>query len=91
MQNKPNFPKAKMNLCHYTTRDYDNELRLRTPGKQTQSNPKTRSEAEIPTGGLLGIHKPGTSQTQFRKSGRSAAIREFSLYITVKLPYTILP
>jgi hypothetical protein len=32
--------------------------------KQTQSNPKTRSEAEIPTGELLGIHKPGTNQTQ---------------------------
>jgi len=37
--------------------------------KQSQTKPKTRSEftpkgAEIPTGELLGIHKPGTNQTQ---------------------------
>jgi len=39
MQNKPNFRKAKMKLNFYSTRDYQNELRLRTRAKQTQSNP----------------------------------------------------
>ena len=39
MQNKANFRKAKMKLNFYSTKDYENEPRLRTPGKQTQSNP----------------------------------------------------
>jgi hypothetical protein len=41
MQNKPNFRKAKMKLSFYSTKDYENQGRLRTPGKQTQSNPIT--------------------------------------------------
>jgi hypothetical protein len=43
MQNKPNFRKAKMKLNFYSTRDYENKPRLRTPGKQTQSNPISRA------------------------------------------------
>jgi hypothetical protein len=39
MQNKPNSRKAKMKLSFYSAKDYENEPRLRTPGKQTQSNP----------------------------------------------------
>jgi predicted ATPase len=39
MQNKPNFRKAKMKLTFYSTKDYENEPRLRTPRKQTQSKP----------------------------------------------------
>jgi hypothetical protein len=39
MQNKPNFPKTKMNLNHYMTKEYENKLKHRTPAKQTQSNP----------------------------------------------------
>jgi len=39
MQNKPNFRKAKMKLNSYSTKDYENKLTHRTPGKQTQSNP----------------------------------------------------
>jgi len=39
MRNKPNFRKAKMNLTFYSTKDYENKPPLRTPGKQTQSNP----------------------------------------------------
>ncbi len=39
MQNKPNFRKARMNLNFYLTKDYENKPRLRTPPKQTQSNP----------------------------------------------------
>jgi hypothetical protein len=39
MQNKPNFREARMKLNFYSTRDYENQPRLRTTGKQTQSNP----------------------------------------------------
>jgi hypothetical protein len=39
MQNKPNFRKAKMKLNFYSTKDYENQGRLRTPAKQTQSKP----------------------------------------------------
>jgi len=39
MRNKPNFQKTEMNLNHYIRRDYKNNSRLRTPEKQTQSNP----------------------------------------------------
>jgi len=38
IQNKPNFRKAKMKLNFYLTKDYENKPRLRTQGKQTQSN-----------------------------------------------------
>ena len=38
-QNKPNFPKAKMKLNFYSTKDYENKPRLPAPPKQTQSNP----------------------------------------------------
>ena len=56
-----------MNVNFYLTKDYENEPRFQTPGKQTQYEPnQSRSEftpkgAEIPTGGLLGILKPGTN------------------------------
>ena len=36
---KPNSRKAEMNVNFYSTEDYENKPRLRTPGKQTQSNP----------------------------------------------------
>ena len=39
MQNKPNFRKAEMKLSFYSTKNYENKPRLRTLGKQTQSNP----------------------------------------------------
>jgi len=39
MQNKPNFRKATMKLNFYSTKHYENKPRLRTPGKQTQTNP----------------------------------------------------
>jgi len=39
MQNKPNFRKAKMKLNFYSAKGYENEPPLRTPRKQTQSNP----------------------------------------------------
>jgi len=35
----PISKKPKMNLTFYSTKDYENKPRLRTPGKQTQSNP----------------------------------------------------
>ena len=44
MQNKPNFRKAKMNLNFYSTKDYENQGRLRTPAKQTQSNPISKAK-----------------------------------------------
>jgi hypothetical protein len=39
LQNKPNFRKVKMKLNFYSTKDYENEPRLRTPGIQTQLVP----------------------------------------------------
>ena len=47
------------------TRDYENARLHRSP-KRTQNEPnsnpiRTRSEAQIPTGKLLGIFKPGTN------------------------------
>jgi predicted ATPase len=50
MQNKPNFRKAKMNLTFYSTKDYENKSPLRTPAKQTQSNPI--SKRALAQGGL---------------------------------------
>jgi hypothetical protein len=35
----PISEKPKMKLNSYSTKDYENKPRLRTPGKQTQSNP----------------------------------------------------
>ena len=40
--NKPNFRKAKMNENLFATKVYENETYLRTPPKQTQSNPIQR-------------------------------------------------
>jgi hypothetical protein len=36
---KPISKKPKMNLSHYTTKEYENKSGLLPPGKQTQSNP----------------------------------------------------
>jgi len=44
MQNKANFRKAKMKLNFYSTKDYENEPRLRAPGKQTQSKPISKAK-----------------------------------------------
>ena len=39
MQNKPNLPAPQMNVSSVSTKDYESQGRLQTPGKQTQSNP----------------------------------------------------
>jgi hypothetical protein len=70
MQNKPNFQKAKNVVRLVIKETCNNKQRTMNHQKQSQTKPKTRSEftpkgAEIPTGELLGIHKPGTNQTQF--------------------------
>jgi len=39
MQNKPNLLDAQMKISSVLTKDYENKPRLRTLGKQTQSNP----------------------------------------------------
>ena len=50
-----------MNVSSVKTKHYENKSRCR----RRENKPKqTRSEAEIPTGELLGILKPGTKQTQ---------------------------
>jgi len=38
-ETNPISEESKMNLNLYSTRDYENKPRLRTPEKQTQSNP----------------------------------------------------
>ncbi len=61
-QNKPNFKIDKMNLNFYLTKDYENKHNWTLgENKPNQSQFQTRSEAEIPTGELLGILKPGTN------------------------------
>ncbi|MBA7638027.1 hypothetical protein ES703_45676 [subsurface metagenome] len=46
-QYKPNSLDAQMNVNAIITKDYENKPRLRTPPKQTQSNP-TCSELACP-------------------------------------------
>ena len=43
MQNKPNLPAPKMNVTLVLTKDYENQGRLQTPAKQTQSNPISKA------------------------------------------------
>jgi hypothetical protein len=43
MQNKPNLPAPQMNVSSVLTKDYENQGRLQTPGKQTQSNPISKA------------------------------------------------
>jgi len=47
MQNKPNLRKAKMKLNSYLAEDYENEPPLRTPAKQTQSNPNNPEQTQF--------------------------------------------
>jgi len=63
-QNKPNFKpiqtQYKPNQSQSNPKQSQNEPK--TKPKRTQNKPnQTRSEAEIPTGELLGILKPGTN------------------------------
>jgi len=57
----------QMNVNLYVIKEYENVPRLPAPGKRTQFKPnQSRSEfipkgAQIPTGELLGILKPGTN------------------------------
>jgi len=54
--------KPKMDVNLYVIEDYENETTLSPQkNKPNQSQFQTRSEAEIPTGELLGILKPGTN------------------------------
>ena len=53
MQNKPNLPAPQMNVGSVKTRDYENEPRLQTPGKQTQSNPISKAAPILLCGALL--------------------------------------
>ena len=45
MQNKPNFHRSQMNVNSLLTKDYEDIPCLRTPGKQTQTNPTCRGVA----------------------------------------------
>ncbi len=61
MQNKPNLPNAQMNVNKVLTKDYENEPRLRIPGKQTQTNPTCRGVASGEAGS-----NPISPKTNFR-------------------------
>ena len=51
-----------MNVNLYVIKDYENETAFGLrENKPNQTQFQTRSEAEIPTGELLGILKPGTN------------------------------
>jgi release factor glutamine methyltransferase len=59
MRNKPNLLDAQINVSYCFTMNYEQI----TMNNANKNKPKqTRSEAEIPTGELLGILKPGTKQ-----------------------------
>jgi len=61
-KNKPNSnpisSKAKMNVNFFSTKDYENKSNWALGENKPN---QTRSGAEIPTGELLGILKPGTN------------------------------
>ena len=57
-QNKPNLLNAQMNVNKVLTKDYERNDIFAVPENKPN---QTRSEAEIPTGELLGILKPGTN------------------------------
>jgi len=67
MQNKPNFPNAKIVLTAFYTMTNNNGQRTMNYSKQTQTKPNKLEAnlAEIPTGELFGILKPRTKQSQF--------------------------
>ena len=66
VQNKPNFRKSQMNLTFCKRMFYENKSNwILGENKPKQTQLQTRSAAEIPTGELPGILKPGTKQTQF--------------------------
>jgi hypothetical protein len=44
MQNKPNFLAPQMSASSALAKDYKNQGRLRTPPKQTQSNPISKAK-----------------------------------------------
>ena len=89
MQNKPNSRKAKMNLSSCSTKDYENEPRLRTPAKQTQSNPILSAIAgfyeatakENGEGGFKGQAAGGNATGEFlsNQGGKRAKFSNFSL------------
>jgi len=64
--NKANFQKVKMKLNFYSTKHYENQPRLRTPGKQTQSNPTCRGVASGEAGSNP-ISKDALSQVLFNR------------------------
>jgi len=68
MQNKANLLYTQINVSPVLTKYYENKRLCKSEKKRTQTKPikpkQTRSEAEIPTGELLGILKPGPNQTQ---------------------------
>ena len=47
MQNKPNLLNAQMNVSSVLTKDYENKPCLRTPGKQTQTNPISNRRTDL--------------------------------------------
>jgi len=44
MQNKANFIKDKINATFFVTKDYENEPRRQTTGKQTQTKPISKAK-----------------------------------------------
>jgi hypothetical protein len=61
MQNKPNFLPPKMNLTSVKTMNYEQITMNNANKNKPNLSRRSRSEAEIPTGELLEILKPGTN------------------------------
>jgi hypothetical protein len=64
MQNKPNFLIPKMNLSSVKTMNYEQITTTNANKNKPNLSRRSRREAEIPTGELLEILKPGTNPTQ---------------------------
>jgi len=68
-KNKPNSKpiseKPKMNVNLYVIKEYENETGLRTPGKQTQSNPIRVQDFAVRPCALNALHKLYTIKILF--------------------------
>ena len=74
-----------MNLNFYLTKDYENETTFRV--RENKPN-QTRSEAEMPTGELLGILKPGTN---FKPGALSVSSFYFSFFFALTIIWPLRP
>jgi len=67
-----------MKLTFYIAKDYENEPCLRTPGKQTQSNPISKGIPILLCGALLRAGLLRTSQDKFATANRKKRLAKIN-------------